>query len=217
MAIFQAINDQDTVNRKTVWEVLLNALDNDDLNHNFLTDEANFQLCGNVISQTCRYWATENPHNIHQKPLHSEQVIVWCGVASFGVISPYFFEDEAGRQAGRAVTVNSACYTEMLRTFLELELQRLGVETQTLWFQQDGATAHTARTAMWVLNEMFPACMISQRGNIEWPARLPDLSACDFFLWGYLKSKVYEKKPRTTVNLKQNIRDEVAAISPAML
>jgi hypothetical protein len=28
---------------------------------------------------------------------------------------------------------------------------------------------------------------------------------------------VYEKKPRTTVDLKQNIRDEVAAISPNML
>jgi len=28
---------------------------------------------------------------------------------------------------------------------------------------------------------------------------------------------VYEKQPRTTVNLKQNIRDEVAAISPTML
>jgi hypothetical protein len=28
---------------------------------------------------------------------------------------------------------------------------------------------------------------------------------------------VYEKKPRTTVDLKQNIREEVAAISPAML
>jgi len=38
-----------------------------------------------------------------------------------------------------------------------------------------------------------------------------------FFLWGYLKSKVYEKKPRTTVDLKQNIREEVAAISPNML
>jgi hypothetical protein len=25
-------------------------------------------------------------------------------------------------------------------------------------------------------------------------------------VWGYLKSKVYEKKPRTTVDLKQNIR-----------
>jgi hypothetical protein len=28
---------------------------------------------------------------------------------------------------------------------------------------------------------------------------------------------MYEKKPRTTVDLKQNIRDEVAAISPNML
>jgi hypothetical protein len=30
-------------------------------------------------------------------------------------------------------------------------------------------------------------------------------------------SKVYEKKPRTKVNLKQNIREEVAAFSPNML
>jgi hypothetical protein len=30
-------------------------------------------------------------------------------------------------------------------------------------------------------------------------------------------SKVYEKKPRTTVDLKQNIKKEVAAISPNML
>ena len=62
--------------------------------------------------------------------------------------------------AGRAETVNSARYTETLRTFLEPELQSLGVETQTLWFQQDGATAHTAKSAMRVLNEMFPARMI---------------------------------------------------------
>jgi hypothetical protein len=27
---------------------------------------------------------------------------------------------------------------------------------------------------------------------------------------------VYEKKPRTTVDLKQNIREEVAAVSPNM-
>jgi len=28
---------------------------------------------------------------------------------------------------------------------------------------------------------------------------------------------VYKKKPRTTVDLKQNVREEVAAISPNML
>jgi hypothetical protein len=64
---------------------------------------------------------------------------------------------------------------------------------------------------------MFPARVISQRGTTGWPARSPDLNACDFFLWGYLKSKVYENKPRTTMDLKQNIRDEVATISPTML
>jgi hypothetical protein len=134
-----------------------------------------------------------NPCNIHQKPLHSEKVIIWCGVASFEVIGPYFFEDKAGR----AVTANSAHYTEMLRTFLEPELQRLGVETQTLWLLQDRTNAYTLRTVMQALNEMIPAHMISRRGNIEWSARSPDLNACDF-LWGYLKSKVYEKKPRWT-------------------
>jgi len=116
MVMAQAINDEDSVNRKTVCEVLLNALVNDHLNHILMMDEANFHLCGNVNSQNCRYWATENPRIIHQKPLHSEKVTVWCGVASFEVIGPYFFEDKAGR----AVTVNSAHYTEMLRTFLEL-------------------------------------------------------------------------------------------------
>jgi len=42
---------------------------------------------------------------------------------------------------------------------------------------------------MRVLNEMFPACVISRRGNTEWPARSPSLNAYDF-LWGYLKQGV---------------------------
>jgi hypothetical protein len=108
-------------------EILLNALGKDELNHVLKTDEASFLLCGNVNSQNCHYWTTENTRNIHQKPLHSQKDIVWCGVAFFGVIGPYFFEDKAGK----AVTVNSAHYTEMIRTFLELESQRLGVENQT--------------------------------------------------------------------------------------
>jgi len=34
---------------------------------------------------------------------------------------------------------------------------------------------------------------------------------------GDISSRVYEKKPRTTVDLKQNIRDEVGAICPTIL
>ena len=36
-------------------------------------------------------------------------------------------------------------------------------------------------------------------------------------LWGYVKNKVSKKKPRTTVDLKQNIMEEVAVISPTVL
>jgi hypothetical protein len=97
-------------------------------------DEANFHLCGNVNSQNCRYWATENPHNIHQKPLHSATVIVWCGAASFGVVGPYFFEDEARR----AVRVNEAHYTEMLRTFLEWSCRDLVLKTRLSGFSKTG-------------------------------------------------------------------------------
>jgi hypothetical protein len=64
---------------------------------------------------------------------------------------------------------------------------------------------------------MLPARVISRRGNIEWPARSPDLNTCDIFLWEYLEGKVYEKLPRTTEDLKENFMDEAAAISPIML
>ena len=47
--------------------------------------------------------------------------------------------------------------------------------------------------------------------------RSPDLSACDFFLWGYLKSKVYVRKPRTVDDLKVSIREEIATVPQEML
>ena len=38
-----------------------------------------------------------------------------------------------------------------------------------------------------------------------------------FFLWGYLKSKVYVQKPRTVDNLKVSIRKEIATVPQEML
>jgi hypothetical protein len=42
-------------------------------------------------------------------------------------------------------------------------------------------------------------------------------TACYFFLWGYLKAKVYEQRPQTLEALKEAIRQEVAAITPEMI
>jgi hypothetical protein len=60
-------------------------------------------------------------------------------------------------------------------------------EDGELWFQQDGATAHTARASMALLRERFPGRVISRFGDINWPPRSQDLTAPDFFLWGIFK------------------------------
>jgi len=69
---------------------------------------------------------------------------------------------------------------------------------------------------MSVLQEMFPRHVISCGGDVPWPARSPDLSACDYFLWGYLKSRVLISKPRTITELKQSIKEETAVIPEQM-
>ena len=82
------------------------------------------------------------------------------------------------------------------------------------WFQQDGATAHTARVTMEILRHQFPGRVISRFGDLNWPSRSPDLTAPDFFLWGFLKSRVYHNKPQV---LKTNIEEEIANLEPGVL
>jgi hypothetical protein len=74
-----------------------------------------------------------------------------------------------------------------------------------VWFQQDGAAAHTAPNSMNVLGEIFTGRLVSLRSDVGWPARSPDLSICDFFLWGYLKEKVLKHRPHTLPELKEGI------------
>ena len=62
-------------------------------------------------------------------------------------------------------------------------------------------------------DETFPGRWIGRRGPIEWPARSPDLTPPDFFLWGVLKNAVYANKPRTIDQLKQSIQHEWNQIS----
>jgi len=94
-------------------------------------------------------------------------------MAEFGLWGLYFFEEE-----GVTVTVTSDRYCDMLQNFLRPKVDEL---EDDVWFQQDGATAHTSRRSLLILREMFPGCLISLRGDIGWPARSPDLTPCDFF------------------------------------
>ena len=88
---------------------------------------------------------------------------------------------------------------------------------EDMWFQQDEVTAHTERASMTVVQQMFPQHVVSRFGDVPWPQHSTDLTACDFFLWVYLKSKFYVRKPRTVDDMKVSIREEIATVPQEML
>ncbi|GFU75784.1 DUF4817 domain-containing protein [Trichonephila clavipes] len=75
-----------------------------------------------------------------------------------------------------------------------------------LWFQQDGATCHTARATIDLLKDTFGDRLISRFGPANWPPRSCDFTPLDYFLWGYVKSLVYADNPQTLDHLEDNIR-----------
>ncbi|GFU60264.1 uncharacterized protein TNCV_4249611 [Trichonephila clavipes] len=60
-----------------------------------------------------------------------------------------------------------------------------------MWFQHDGAPAHFSSDMRCALDTAYPGRWIGRGGPVNWPARSPDLSCLDFFLWGHMKSLVY--------------------------
>ncbi|GFX48073.1 transposable element Tc3 transposase [Trichonephila clavipes] len=89
--------------------------------------------------------------------------------------------------------------------------------SRELWFQQDGATCHTARATIDLLKYTLGDRLISRFGPVNWPPRSCDLTPLDYFLWGYVMSLVYADKPQTLDNLEDNIRRVIADIRPQML
>lgn len=208
LAVVQELSARDFVTRQNACEAILENLPQDALV--FFTDEAHFHLSGCVNRQNMRYWSNRNPRELHERPLHSQRLTVWCALSRVGIIGPYFFEEN-----GVAVAVNSARYRHMIEEFFLPRLEEMDVGE--VWFQQDGATAHTARNVMTVLRQRFPGRLISLRGDLQCPARSPDLAPCDYFLWGYLKSLVYSDRPRTLDQLRENIRQAINNIPVMML
>ncbi|GFY17479.1 transposable element Tc3 transposase [Trichonephila clavipes] len=86
-----------------------------------------------------------------------------------------------------------------------------------LWFQQNGATCHTARATIDLLKDTFGDRLISRFGPVNWSPRSCDLTLLDYFLWGYVKSFVYADKPQTLEHLEDNIRLVIADIRPQIL
>ena len=92
--------------------------------------------------------------------------------------------------------------------FTKIEEEDIG----NIWFQQDGATYHTAEAALDVLRLVFEDCIISRRANVLWPPGSCDFTPLDYYLWDVAKNKCYVDKPETIDALKDHIRDAFGEI-----
>ena len=88
---------------------------------------------------------------------------------------------------------------------------------QNMWFQQDGAPAHTSRVTMNFLNQQYQNRFISLGRIADWPPSSPDMTPLDFFFWGHIKEYVYSRNPQTQPEMVNHITDAFQTITPAML
>ena len=113
-------------------------------------------------------WLKERPVDWIEKTLNDTKF--WFGVRFLPnkIYGPYFFE----------TTVNQHTYIDMLKTFFWPKHLRTA-DYKKYYFQQDGATAHTATMVQDWLKSKIGDKFIDKK---KWPPRSPDLNPCDYYL-----------------------------------
>lgn len=210
IVLLQELSEDDFDRRIEFSEIMMGKIDDDPLliNNIVFSDEATFELHGNVNRQNMRYWSDINPHWMRENNTQYPQKLnVWAGIYNGQKIGPFFIEGN----------LDGPKYEAMLRDQIVPVIQYLtNGQMDDVLFQQDGAPPHYSRSVRQYLDEVFPQRWIGRRGAIEWPARSPDLTPLDYFLWGYVKSKVYTTKPQNLDELRARIIDEMDLIPPQM-
>ena len=98
----------------------------------------------------------------------------------------------------------------MLNEFLFTKIEEKNIGN--IWFQQNGASCHTAEATLDVLRSVFEDRIISRGADVVWPPWNCDLTPLDCYLWGAVEDKCYADKPKTIDALKDNIREAIGEI-----
>ena len=83
--------------------------------------------------------------------------------------------------------------------------------------QQACALRLKMNAAFFVLRTIFSGRLISRFGDITWPSRSPDHAIPDYFLCGYVTSKIYETFLANIVDIKQRILEFIQGIAKERL
>ena len=173
------------------------------------TDESHFSNNGIFNRHNTHYWSTVNRNEMRITD-HQDRfgINVWAGIIGTRVLGPIFFEGP----------LNGERYLNMLRNEIENEIEHLPLEiSRNMYFHQDGAPPHNTRIVQDYINARFDNRVISTHGEIRWPARSPDLTPMDYFLWGYIKDSVYKTPSNTLEELQNKIGNAFLSVTPRML
>ncbi|GFU21846.1 uncharacterized protein TNCV_3283271 [Trichonephila clavipes] len=211
------------------------------------SDEAHFWLNGYVNKQNCRIWSDANPQVYVKTPLLRSSVVQLISgrmllyqstLKSSQLLDSIKFNNSSKTSVrlnnkfngiwsasalGHVHKISGVKQSMFLQAAPSILREVLPTDTSRktdcleLWFQQDGATCHTARATIDLLKDTFGDRLISRFEPVNWPPRSCDLTPLDYFLRGYVKSLVYADKPQTFDHLEDNIRRVIADILPQML
>ncbi|KAK3923963.1 Transposable element Tc3 transposase [Frankliniella fusca] len=219
----QELKPQDKPIRARACEELLDRIDEAENNPEFpgdifinrviWSDECTITNEGYFNSHNAHHWAPEdeNPHCTVVTNIQGRwKVNVWAGVLHNKIVGPFFF-DEA---------VNQYSYRRFLRNELPALLEDFPLHIRRVaWFMQDAAPGHTAHRVRRCLNHRrrWRGRWIGKFSpNQNWPVRSPDLTPCDFWLWGTLKDRLFPAdgvRYENPEELKAAITRECRAIS----
>jgi len=150
------------------------------------TDEASFTRYGINNSRNLHTWSHDNPHETSVTKFQRRfSVNVWCGLLGNKLIGPFVFDNN--------LTGNT--YEVFLRNELPGLLEDIPLMRRSqMYFQHDGAPPHYTRYVREYLNESYPNHWLGRGGPVARPPRSPDLTPLDYYLWGHVKTLVYETK-----------------------
>ena len=182
------------------------------------TDEASVKLYGQPNKQNDRFY-TDHSERVPPVavPKYNPSIMVWGGMTARGLTELHLVEKKK--------TVDSFYYVDKI---LEPAIQKIKSRNNrkkidlcstplfpnaTNWtFQQDGATAHTAKISQEFLKKKVPHFIESK----DWPGNSPDLNPIEN-LWFTLKEKIMVRNPKNEKDLWRITQEEWKNLGPKIL
>ena len=132
----------------------------------------------------------------------------WAALVNGKALEIRWMIDDAGHPA----SVNAERYLKMIQQKVWPEIRHRAAQHQ-YWFQQDGATSHTANIVVNFLKTKFRHRVISRRADVDWLLYIPDMNPLDYHFWAYAMMHVRRVKPATIEELMHVVED-VAQTNP---